>query len=352
MMKGYAMMGIGKTQWIEKEKPTCGYRDAIIRPLAVAICISDVHTVWGGAIGDRKNLILGHEAVGEVVEVGSLVRDFKIGDKVLIPSVTPNWSSIEAQMGYPSNSNGMNAGWEFSNIKDGVYADFFHINDADGNLAMLPKNMTYAEGCMLSDMIPTAFLGAEIADIQYGDCVVIIGIGCVGLLAIAASKLRGAGRIIVVGCHKKYIDVAKMYGATDFIDDIDGDITNEVFDLTNKKCVDKVIICGGKSKIFKDAINIVRAGGIISNVNYIDDGEFIEIPRLAYGVGMGHKAIYGTLMPGGRYKTEKYANLLSFNRIDVNPIFSSIEYGWDNLEKGLLSIKEKPSENIKPVIIL
>lgn len=69
-MKGYAMLGIGKTGWIEKDVPACGPLDAIVKPLAVSPCTSDVHTVWEGAIGERHDMILGHEAVGEVVETG------------------------------------------------------------------------------------------------------------------------------------------------------------------------------------------------------------------------------------------------------------------------------------------
>ena len=75
-MKGYAMLKIGESGWIEKERPKCGPMDAICRPLAVAICTSDVHTLWEGAIGDRHNMILGHECCAEVVEVGELVKDF------------------------------------------------------------------------------------------------------------------------------------------------------------------------------------------------------------------------------------------------------------------------------------
>ena len=67
--EGYAMLGIGKTGWIEKERPLCGPLDAIVRPIAVSPCTSDVHTVWEGAIGDRHNMILGHECCAEVVEV-------------------------------------------------------------------------------------------------------------------------------------------------------------------------------------------------------------------------------------------------------------------------------------------
>ena len=93
------MLGIGKTGWINKEEPICGPLDAIVRPIAVAPCTSDIHTVWAGAIGERHNMILGHEAVGEIVEVGQLVKDFKVGDKVIVPAITPDWGSIEAQSG-------------------------------------------------------------------------------------------------------------------------------------------------------------------------------------------------------------------------------------------------------------
>ena len=83
-MKGLAMLRLNAVGWIEKDAPRCGPLDALVQPLAVAPCTSDVHTVWEGALGDRRDLILGHEAVGEVVEVGSLVRDFKPGDRVTI----------------------------------------------------------------------------------------------------------------------------------------------------------------------------------------------------------------------------------------------------------------------------
>ena len=109
-MKGFAMLRIGKAGWIEKERPVCGPMDAIVKPLAVAPCTSDIHTVWEGAIGERENLILGHEGCGEVVEVGSLVKDFKAGDRVLIPAITPDWNSLEAQGGFAMHSGGMLGG--------------------------------------------------------------------------------------------------------------------------------------------------------------------------------------------------------------------------------------------------
>ena len=164
------MLGIGKTGWIEKEEPVCGPLDAIVRPIAVAPCTSDIHTVWAGAIGERHDMILGHEAVGEIVEVGQLVKDFKVGDKVIVPAITPDWGSIEAQNGYAQHSGGMLAGWKFSNFKDGVFAEKFHVNEADANLALLPDGIDPAEAVMLCDMVVTGFHGAELADIKLGLC--------------------------------------------------------------------------------------------------------------------------------------------------------------------------------------
>ena len=195
-MKGFAMLRIGEVGWIEKDRPVCGPNDAICRPLAIAICTSDVHTVWEGAVGERHNMILGHEGCAEVVEVGSEVRDFKPGDRVLVPAITPNWSSLEAQAGYAMHSGGMLAGWKFSNIKDGVFSEFFHVNDADGNLALMPEGMDIVDACMLSDMVPTGLHGAELADVQFGDTVLVIGIGPVGLMSVAGANLRGASRIM------------------------------------------------------------------------------------------------------------------------------------------------------------
>lgn len=193
-MKGFAMLEIGKVGWVEKPKPVCGPMDAVCRPLAAAVCTSDVHTVWEGAVGERHDMILGHECCAEVVSVGELVRDFKPGDRVLVPAITPDWSSLEAQAGFAMHSGGMLAGWKFSNIKNGVFSEFFHVNDADGNLAHLPEGMDITEACMLSDMVPTGFHGAELADVQFGDTVLVVGIGPVGLHGGGPVRRCGAQR--------------------------------------------------------------------------------------------------------------------------------------------------------------
>lgn len=351
-MKGYAMLGIGKTGWIEKDVPACGPLDAIVRPIAVSPCTSDIHTVWEGAIGERTDMILGHEAVGEIVEVGSLVKDLKVGDKVIVPAITPDWGSLEAQAGYSMHSGGMLAGWKFSNFKDGVFAEYFHVNEADANLARLPEGLDPAAAVMLSDMVPTGFHGAELADVQYGDTVCVIGIGPVGLMAVAGAALKGAGRLFAVGSRPNCVEVARKYGATDIINYREGDIVAQIMDKTGGKGVDKVIIAGGDNDTFIQAINMLKPGGRIGNVNYLGSGDYVRIPRVEWGCGMGHKTIAGGLMPGGRLRMEKLAALLVNGRLDTSRLLTHRFQGFEHLEEALLLMKDKPKDLIKPVVIL
>ena len=346
------MLKIGEIGWIEKERPACGPLDAIVRPLALSPCTSDVHTVWEGAIGERHNMILGHEGCGVVEEVGSLVKEFKPGDRVMVAAITPDWNSLEAQGGFAMHSGGMIAGWKFSNFKDGMFGEFFHVNDADGNLAHLPDSISPAEACMLSDMVPTGFHGVELADVQFGDTVLVIGIGPVGLMAVAGANLRGASRIIAVGTRQVCRDAAKFYGATDFIGYKEGPIDEQVLALTNGKGVDKIVIAGGGVDTFEPAIKALKPGGRIGNVNYLGDGDYIRIPRVEWGVGMGHKTICGGLMPGGRLRLEKLASLVECGKLDVTKLITHKFRGFEYVEEALVLMKDKPADLIKPVVIL
>lgn len=349
-MKAFAMLKIGSVGWIEKPMPVCGPLDAIIKPIALAPCTSDVHTVWAGAIGDRNNLTLGHEAVGEVVEVGSLVKDFKPGDKVIVPAITPDWNSLEAQAGYSMHSGGMLAGWKYSNTSDGVFAEYFHVNDADGNMALIPEGMDPAAAVMFCDMVPTGFHGAELAEVEYGDTVVVIGIGPVGLMSVAGAALRGAGRLFAVGSRPKCAEVAQLYGATDIINYRNGDIVEQIMDL-NHGLVDKVIVAGGDVDTFDQALTMLKPGGAIGNVNYLGEGDYIKLGRLNWGVGMGHKRINGGLMPGGRLRVQKLTSVMMAGRMDTGLMVTHRFNGLDSVETALMMMKDKSKDLIKPVIL-
>ena len=248
------------------------------------------------------------------------------------------------------HSGGMLAGWKFSNFKDGLDSEYFHVNDADGNLAHMPENINIVDACMLSDMVPTGFHGVELADVQFGDTVLVIGIGPVGLMSVAGASLRGASRIIAVGTRPKCVEAAKKYGATDFINYKNGSIEDQVMEMTSGKGVDRVVIAGGNVDTFESAVKSVKPGGLIGNVNYLGSGDYISIPRTDWGVGMGHKQIRGGLMPGGRLRMEKLGALVSSGRLDVSPLSTHIFEGWEHLPEALQLMKDKPADLIKPVV--
>ena len=181
------------------------------------------------------------------------------------------------------HSGGMLAGWKFSNFKDGVFSEYFHVNDADGNLALLPSNITPVDACMLSDMVPTGFHGVELADIQFGDSVLVIGIGPVGLMSVAGANMRGASRIIAVGTRPVCVEAARGYGATDFISYKNGSIEDQVLAMTDGKGVDKVVIAGGGCETFESAIKCLKPGGKIGNVNYLGSGDLCHHPARRVG---------------------------------------------------------------------
>ena len=224
------------------------------------------------------------------------------------------------------------------------------MNDADGNLALLPANINVVDACMLSDMVPTGFHGVELADVQFGDEVLVIGIGPVGLMSVAGANLRGASRIIAVGTRPNCVAAAKKYGATEFVSYKNGTIEEQVLEMTHGKGVDKVIIAGGTVDTFESAVKSLKPGGKIGSVNYLGSGTYINIPRVEWGVGMGHKQINGGLMPGGRLRMEKLGALVASGRLDVSPLSTHIYEGCDHVPEALQIMKDKPADLIKPVV--
>ena len=145
-------------------------------------------------------------------------------------------------------------------------------------------------------------------------------------------------------------EAAKFYGADEFISYKNGSIEEQVLAMTGGKGVDKVIVAGGTVETFDSAIKSLKPGGKIGNVNYLGSGDYITIPRVEWGVGMGHKQISGGLMPGGRLRMEKLGALVASGKLDVSKLATHVFEGWEHVPEALQLMKDKPADLIKPVV--
>lgn len=342
------MRSIGETGIVEKERPEPGPRDAVVRPTKGLICTSDCHTVHG-AIGEREDLTLGHEAVGIVDEVGAEVQDFEPGDRVAVGAITPDWSSLAAQDGHPSQSNQALGGWKFANVKDGVFAEYFHVNDADGNLAHVPDDVSDHEAVYTADMLSTGFAGAERGEIPIGGTVAVFAQGPVGLMATKGARLQGAGEVFAVETVETRKELAREYGADHVIDFQEGDPVEQIRELTGGEGVDVAIEALGADETLQDCIRVTKPGGTVSNVGYHGDGEFRHIPREEWGVGMSEIEIVNDLCPGGRLRIRRLLRMLERDRVDPTKL-TTHEFDFAEIEEAFEVMDEKRDDVVKPLI--
>lgn len=347
-MKAFVMKGIGNVGFADKPVPKPGPNDAIVKTTRALICTSDAHTVHG-AIGPRENLTLGHEAVGVVHEVGANVSHFKRGDRVVCGAITPDWGDPASQAGYSSQSGAALGGWKFANIKDGTFAEFFHVNDADANLAAIPHEVSDEAAVYCCDMMSTGFKAAENGDIPIGGAVAVFALGSVGLMAIAGARLRGAGLIIGVDSVAKRQELARQYGADAIVDHSREDVVSRILELTAGEGVDAAIEALGGNEPFANAIKVTKPGGVISNAGYHGKGDFVNIPRLEWGVGMAEKTIRTLLCPGGRLRMERMLRILQSGRLDPTRM-TTHTFKFDQLEQAFAMMDQKLDGIIKPLI--
>jgi threonine dehydrogenase-like Zn-dependent dehydrogenase len=224
-MKAVVWHGIGDIRLDNVSAPELQERtDAIVRLTASAICGTDLHLVRGTLPGMKAGTILGHEGVGIIEEVGKDVRNLSVGDRVVIGSTIACGYCSYCRAGYYSqcdnaNPNGAQAGTAFFGGPEetgpfhGLQAEFARIPYAAVGLVKLPDGVSDEQAILLSDIFPTGYFGADIAEIKPGNTVAVFGCGPVGLFAIVSAKLLGAGRILAIDAIPSRLDRAQAQGA-------------------------------------------------------------------------------------------------------------------------------------------
>jgi threonine dehydrogenase-like Zn-dependent dehydrogenase len=223
-MKAVVFHGVGDIRLDDVPEPKIqSSTDAIIQITASAICGTDLHMIRGTFPGMVPGTILGHEAVGLVQEVGADVRNLKVGDRVVVPSTIACGYCSYCRSGYHSqcdnaNPNGPEAGSFFGGPQltgpvNGLQAEYARIPFANAGLVKLPQEVNDDQAILISDIFPTAYFGAELAEIQPGDTVVVFGCGPVGQFTIASAQLMGAGRVFAVDTIASRLELAQAQGA-------------------------------------------------------------------------------------------------------------------------------------------
>ncbi|MCI5691148.1 MAG: zinc-binding dehydrogenase [Clostridiales bacterium] len=349
-MKAFVSLGGGQAGWAEKEIPQATGFDGVLRPLLVSPCTSDVHNVAIDCLAPNRTL--GHEGLGEIVAVGDQVKEFQVGEIVVVPPVTPNWRTVPSQLGAHQHCEGLITGQKLSNSEDGLMAEYALIRDLDANAARIPPGVSREAAVLAADMLNTGLYGAQLADVQPGDTVVVLGVGPVGLMAVAGARLRGAGRIIAIGSRPAGMALARTYGATDLINYREEDVTRRVHLLTDKQGADCCICAGGGPDALGQAVAMVRWGGTVGNVNYFATYGDLPINSVRYGFGMGNKTIRGGECPGGRARMEKLLALLQYGRVDPTPLITHRFQGLDQVEAAFRLMAQKPPSLVKTMVAL
>ncbi|MDP2301363.1 MAG: zinc-dependent alcohol dehydrogenase family protein [Ignavibacteria bacterium] len=271
-MKALVYHGPGKRNWEEKSKPILSNpSDAILRISKTTICGTDLHILKGDVPGVIDGLILGHEGIGVIEEVGSRVSNFKVGDKVLISCITSCGICDACKKGMYSHCE--TGGWILGHLINGTQAEYVRIPHADTSLYHIPNGLDEETLVMLSDILPTGFeCGVLNGQIKPGDTVAIIGAGPIGLATLLTAQFYSPAEIIMVDTDENRLYVAKTFGATRLISN---NAIEEIMKLTNGKGVDVAIEAVGLPATFDICQSIIGAGGRIANVGV--HGKSVEL---------------------------------------------------------------------------
>lgn len=314
--------------------------EEIARPVVVeptdAVVKVDLACVCGSDLWDFKDSAKleagrprGHEFIGTVEAVGSLVTNVKVGDLVVAPFVASCGKCEFCLEGLTTSCR--NIGFFGHGGEAGGQSEAVRVPQADGTLVKLPVALDSAflpSLLTLSDVMCTGHHAAVSAGVKPGETVVVVGDGAVGLCAVIAAKRLGAGRIILMGRHKERTDLGVEFGATDVVAERDAEGIAKVMELTSGLGAKRVLECVGTQSAIDMSLGVVRDGGVIGRVGAA------QYDTIAFGFGplMRNISITGGVAPARAYIEELLPDVLS-GKINPGKVFD-LEVSLDDVAKG------------------
>lgn len=301
----------------EVARPHAGAGEAVMRVTTTTICGTDLHIVRG-EYPVRPGLIIGHEAVGVIEELGPGLTGYAVGDRVLVGAITPCGQCCACLSGHLSqcgHGEGYQAlgGWRFGNTLNGAQAEYLLVPNAQANLAKIPAGLTDEQAVLLADIASTGFSGAESGGVRIGDAVVVFAQGPIGLCATVGARLMGASLVIGVDEDEGRLQTSRRLGADVVLNPKTTDVLAEIKRLTGGGA-DVAIEALGLQTTFENALRCLRPGGTLSSLG-VYSGK-LQVPYDAFAAGIGDHRIVTTLCPGGKERMRRLLNIVQSGRFD------------------------------------
>jgi alcohol dehydrogenase len=266
-MKALVYHGPGQRAWEDVPDPKIAApTDVIVKIDSTTICGTDLHILKGDVPEVVPGTILGHEAVGTVVETGSAVMTLELGDRVLVSCITSCGRCRFCKEGRYGLCTG-GGGWIFGHLIDGLQAEYARVPFADTSVYKVPDALTDEQVLFLADILPTAYeVGVLNGKVEPGDTVVVVGAGPIGLATIMTAKLHSPGHIVAIDLDSSRLEKAAEFGADVVIDSSREDALEKVMELTDGLGADVAIEAVGMPETFELCTELIRPGGRVANV--------------------------------------------------------------------------------------
>ncbi len=335
-MKALVYHGPGQRHWEDVPEPEIqDSEDAVVRVDAVTICGTDLHILKGDVPTAEPPRVLGHEAVGTVLDVGPGVRRVKAGDRVLVSCISACGRCRfcrEARYGQCLGGGG----WILGHRIDGVQAEQVRVPFADTSTYALPETVSDEAAVMLADILPTSYeVGVLAAKSQPGDTVVIVGAGPIGLAALLTGRLFSPAQVVVVDPAPARRDAAKALGADVVLDPAD-DILGEVGKLTDGLGADIAIEAVGIPETFELCADVVRPGGRVANAGVHGTPATLHLERLWI------RDVTITTGLVDTYSTPTLLKMVATGRLDVSSLVTH-RFGLQEMQEAY-DVFSRPAE--------
>jgi alcohol dehydrogenase len=313
-MKALVYRGPGEKAWEETPDPTIQEpTDAIVRIDSSTICGTDLHILKGDVPEVRPGTILGHEAVGTVVETGAGVGTLAVGDRVLVSCITSCGRCRfckEARYGLCTGGGG----WIFGHLVDGLQAEYARVPFADTSVYKIPDGLADEQVLFLADILPTAYeVGVLNGRVQPGDTVAIVGAGPIGLAAILTARLFTPAHVVAIDLDESRLERARELGADVTVASGAEDPVEVVQRLTDGLGADVAIEAVGVPETFELCTELVRPGGRVANVGVHGHPATLHLEKLWI------RDV--TIMTGlvDTFTTPQLLKLIAEGRLDATP---------------------------------